>query len=547
MRNDKGIIFSAISDWGFLQKEVHMILFCMSHPMSLYQFLTLRFTRYKNEKVYFLMHKGTAESFFSKNMQEKGIFEKIIPYGENCMGDIEWKTWINAYFDKILEENNMQLTQFKEVIISCDVGNNFYLYCCFNNKPVTFLEGYLNQFMDRNRYTVRRVYGRGSLTHEELSKKYDALCGEHQMVNKRYLFGVENKVIDGKDEYIDFYSTFWNIPVTYKETLKECFKFDKVNFDENFNLLLLNSTGYGIPKTNTERREYYYVYQLIADYYFNTFDNVYFKNHPDSPKEEYLEVICKHEKILGTEVPIEFYALDDKFRVEKLLSAKSSSNEKIKQFVKEEITLGDSILFHFRLLHKLYVAYAYDAYLGKSKGYHCYGVDNELMTNFLKYALGRNEEIKGINPQILKGDIFAIIDIIPEEQRDNISKALIEADENTKVCFFTSRDELACMLAGYMQLVQYIVPIKISKEKLREDTLGTLENEEIFFFCKNSHVREYIKRFSLHKSLHHSGIEIYVGLNAENMQLEIQRFKILVQEYEISKLKKTVETISGEL
>lgn len=526
-----------------------MVLFCSTHLMNLYQFLTLKCMRYEEQEVVLLTKNDFAESTYARNMVESGLFAKIISHVE-LLHKKEAQTWeeiIEKYYDNIFEKNNLDLDAFSEIYITCDCINNFYLYCTFKKRNVIFVESFEGQFKDRHRYKVLTEFWNGSFEYEKLTEKFNSLSGEGENVVKRYLYGSEERVIDDKDEIVPFLDCFYSIPDSFKTRILDVFEIDRESYT---NILLLNSYRYSIPKSCVQEIYHYLPYWLLADYYFSESDVLYIKDHPMTSKDLFNKAYKLDKVVMKADIPIEFYALCDDFYVENLVSVNSTGNNKIARFVKNEISLGDSYLWNFRLLHKLFATYAIDEYLGRSRFYHIYGVNKEFVTNFKNTVFLPFEEKQpyNISTKILKGNIFCVIDEIPETEIDNIGIALLNADANTKVVFLDSCKKRKFITCNYPELLEFIVPIEIKKKKLREDTLSDTEIEIIYFFCKDEGIRDTLSHFSVEKTLIYTGIKISIAvLNEGNKLDEMQNWKISLlekqnkqQQYEIDELKSVI-------
>lgn len=542
-----------------------MVLFYMPHLTNLYQFLTLKFTKYSHQDVVLLTFEAFAKSAFARRLAEEHVFVKIAGCIEvihddeiyRITGNRDWKKGIQAYFDKILSDNSISIEECTDILISCDMSNNFFLYCCFQELKASFIESYENQFDDRNRYGINRKYGKGSAELEKLNIQFAALTGESQNVIKRYRFGEENKIINEVDENVDFLREFYELPQNVKEILKSIFEIKDTLKLNGCSVLLLNSIGYSVPLTKLEGRYHYYPYLLIADYYLNSENNIIFKDHPMTAVyfgTELLNAYVGEERQLNPVVPIEIYALADNFRINKLISVHSTGNVKISRFIDKEITIGDSYLVNFRIVHRLFTVFSIDAYIGKSVGYHYYGISKEFLCRFREHVFMPFEDgqPKGIKTSILKGNIFTIIDQIPENETENIESALTNADLDTKVMFLDSDKIHNFLTFCHAELLEYFIPINISKYKLKENILSDTEDETIWFFCKNREIREKVCGFSMKRKLEYTGIEISAAsVDRQLMENKLLKLRlglierqIKLQQAEITELGKLVRHLT---
>lgn len=523
------------------------IIFIVQHMGSLFQFITLKETLYKKEKVILFVNKPKfTDTKFAKNLIKENIFENIISYSEPLTKfDSEDINSIIKIFDKVFEDNSVNINDIKHTVSACDTQNLFAIYLATKKINVDYIELIPNQLCDNNRYAINRICAGAPLWVEELSIKYDALTGAGKNTKKRYLYP-ESKIEFKKDIHYDFVKEFYNLPREYKDKILKCLEInDKIDFN-NFNVLLCNSSGWSCPKTGLQLPYHYIPYLLIADYYFLEKDNVYIKDHPQTPRQHFDKNIATHSQTLNAETPIEFFGLLENFHIKKLVSVKSSGNDKIKRFVDEEIKIGDSFLFNFRRLHKTYISYMIQDYLDRKSNLHIFNLSKEFALNLKNIACNKvtENDIRGINPSILKGNIFTLISDYTMEQGPKLEIALLGADIDTKVVFYKLNDYLPFSIDS-INLLDYLVPITIKKEKLREDTLSDIESETIYFFCKSEEIRNKLKIFTFSKDLKNTGIKVNVLINEDKSLIDNIKFKILTQE--IKKQNETITLLTNEI
>ena len=97
---------------------------------------------------------------------------------------------------------------------------------------------------------------------------------------------------------------------------------------------------------------------------------------------------------MDSEIPIEFFALIKDFCVNKLISVNSTGNEKIKDFIKQEIKLGVNYLQNWEMIHKAYITFELDNL-------------SKLAENLI---IKGNKEVNGKECYVLKG-LFQSVEI----------------------------------------------------------------------------------------------------------------------------------------
>ena len=116
------------------------------------------------------------------------------------------------------------------------------------------------------------------------------------------------------------------------------------------------------------------------------------------------------------------------------------------------------------------------------------------------------DDPRGINPRILKGEIFTVIGQVSSQELESIEYALKNAD--MKTCAVFLNDQLNSL--EDLTLLEYFVPIEIKKEKLREKILCDTQTEYIYFFCKDEKIRHCLSILNHEKTLNYSGIKLFI-------------------------------------
>ena len=208
--------------------------------------------------------------------------------------------------------------------------------------------------------------------------------------------------------------------------------------------------------------------------------------------------------------------------------------------------LNENIPFYnYTELFKLYTTFIVDKLIYNNDKYHFYGINREFLSAFKckNFTPFLNNNPFGINTKILLGEIFTIINILPDSELKNIETALINASGNTIVIFLHNYFNKMISLKN-LYLLDYIVPVKIEKERINSNSTN-LNTEFIYFYCKNEEVRNKLKTLEFSKMLINCGIRIFTKFNEiENLKLmnnikdQILINQIQSQQNEIENLKK---------
>ena len=334
------------------------VIFHANHSAALYQFIVLKNKYFSNDDVILMVNNiNLGDSDFAKGLVKNNVFTKVIPFCEpfSDYQGLTGKAAIFGFYDKLLAENEISIENTSAIITACDIQNWFGLYCVFKNIYPDFLEMHDKQFLNHYRYEGNRTTSNGPLWVEELSKQYHILDGEDENCKRRYLCLGSDVKFDGKDIKIDFINEFYNLPIKLRRKIVKAMHLGSSDYSK-CNLLLLNSFGWTTARTKDPYPLHYLPYLLLSDYYFEDSQNtILFKDHPQTNSEYFKNTLSKKESVISSVIPIEFLGLIENFSIQKLLSVNSTGNEKISKFVKREVKIGDSYLYNWKIVHKLFV------------------------------------------------------------------------------------------------------------------------------------------------------------------------------------------------
>jgi len=495
------------------------VIFNANHSAALYQFVVLKKKLYpEDDIILFINNINLGNSDFAHGLVENKIFNKIVCFCEpfDSYNGKTGEDAIKSFYDELFYANGLSINDVTEVITACDIQNWFGLYCVLNGVFPDFLEMHDNQFLDFYRYSGNRITSNGPMWVEELSLSYRILDGEDERVKTRYLCKGSVVKFAGKDIIIDFIEEFYSLPNEMKNSIVKAMNLKSINYS-SCDLLLLNSFGWTNAKTRLSYPNHYVPYFLMADYYLSGNSSILFKDHPQTNPTYFNDVVSKKENVINSIIPIEFLGLIDNFRINKLLSVNSTGNDKISRFVETTSKAGDSYLLNFRYLNKLYVALMLEAQFQKSINFHIFGIDHMFIKSFIDNTSinFRYENILGVDPSILKWNIMVFIGDVPEESIIHIKSALRNADLETKVIFIN--DKLISSLdENDEDILLDIIPIKITNEKISDDSLYDFDSEFIYFFCKSAEMKQIAKKFTIRKNLLHTGISITADYGETN-------------------------------
>jgi hypothetical protein len=507
-----------------------MVLFYCGHEGTMSQIISIRCHRHAHEEVLLSVPRvDFQQSNFAKRLVEEKVFNKIIvmkhsfSLKEESVEKQEQK--ILDYFDTIAEQNDIDFNKFSDIYVIQDINGEFPVYLSIRNIPYILIEGYAENVQtldDLTRYfgweLVLKV---ANPSYTAVLKKHKALCGDGDICKKR--LRAKNRTSDHskslpKDEWMDFTFLFDNISDEYKNIISKCLDGNIGSVQEKDSCLVLPNS-YGLLSTST-RLDYahiHLIHQLALDYYNHNDEShiivkEHFYSHPSFTLDKYIE----NPIVLDSVIPIEFYKFIPNLSINKALSVTTTAFDKIADYIKENVRLGQSFFAHFRLCHKLFFTFSLHLRLtsGKTVCNYAKGFNAEFIHNFAHFCFSDfpNYEPKmGFRWQSLKGDNFIIIDEVPPESKKDLIVGLNGADPLSKIVFLNTRKDFAFFDFARLDLLEYIVPFVIKKTAVSNKCISDTEQETLFLFCKDKAVRDVVKTFSMQKSLKHTKLILHLS------------------------------------
>lgn len=514
-----------------------MILFAISHPMCLMHIMALRYTKFEHEDCVLIAPMNTVKKEHCDGFVEHGIFKQVFRYKEVFGGAFtNKKDYINGivtYYNDFIKVNNIDLIEYKEIILGADVYNTIAIYLSFIDIKYSLLEAITGMFQSECVYYNTNVLFGVPLWESELHLKYRALTGESEYTSKRYLNTAEgNKVIDEKDEYINFTKDFFNIKSKYKQNI--CNSFAILPCDSS-NICLHMSTSSAVIEAYSVNHSIYFLNQIMIDYYLDDAYKNLIKIHPLLANINLkLYFNSNSVDILETEIPIEFYVLQENFRINKLVFTETSGFDKIINFIDEYIELGVDFIKNFRDMQKLYTIFEIDKQLGQFRDYFYHGTNEQMIINVKNYIFNNEKPLHKSHIGMISGNTIHIIDRFNDTtDYDLIHRSMDQCYFVTKIIFMNTDESFDFLNCFDEALFEYLIPISIKKRRIKHDGLDECKDETIYIFCKNIEVREQIQSLAFSKLLDNAGFEFYIE---PQTRLEIYKKRETIKHILLEKL-----------
>ena len=278
---------------------------------------------------------------------------------------------IYAYYNKLFNENNINISDFDEIYVSCDMLNDFVVFLSLNDCKYNYFENYINQ-LNENRvnlydYHICNENNHGSSEYFRVAKKHLSICGTSKKCKKRYILKDSRGDINctDKDEKIDFSSMLLMLNNNEREILIDCF--DDCNIREickkaNNSVLLLTQRQWKYPVSNEETG---LLYQLLVDYMCPSESKISIKPHPS---DKYNHTDFFNESIVfPVGFPADLFPIIKDFNINVAVTVSSTSIQKLEYWCNELITCGDVFFRNWRYINKLYYALKIVSLINKPK------------------------------------------------------------------------------------------------------------------------------------------------------------------------------------
>lgn len=530
--------------------DIIMILLNVGHISGLSSAIALRYTRYSKESCCLLITDSNPE-IYNHNLEKNNVFDKVIsmvdypgPYPQN---DIELEQNIVKFYDKFFLDNELDLTSVIEFNCCADLHNWFALYLSLKKIYYSIYELWPLQLYDREK--SKFIFGRI----KPLQLKYMSLSGENKYCTKRYLHPNGNIPKPEKDEIVDFYNLIFEI--SHEQKLKIIKSFD-IESISNKSLILFTSTSSTSTITNIDIKDPYYPYKIISDLILSENEEFYIKPHPRD-ETDYFKEVFPNNKIINAKVPIEFFAYQEKFRINKAVVVSKSILSKVKNYIEETIMIEWGCLSNHHIIIRLYTLLSIVNKLSYSNIFNIINIESHLINMFFQNAIEFNtfnytqQNTTDLELYEIKENEFNVFGDITKYNKNVIIEKIKNSTEETIICFMDNNSLLECNDTFVREIIKYLIPIEIKKEQKAEYISCDLDTEFIYIYCKKQEIREKLLNFSSVRNFKHTGIEITINTNVENVKINLLNInlisKINALQQNLNKAKEENENYSQEI
>lgn len=543
IRRMKKALYLTSANQVFRKREVRNVV--LYHAMTAYQFLEcladkLLYNKEKNGV--FLISKYISSVYPNYyELVRKKYFQYILIYDIDEYSEAETikecEDNITNYYDKLLSSVNVSLENCSEIHIA-GAHHGFGSFICMKGKRFYFYEeaaglisnsGLISGY-EKSRYPIKHSIverdglfdGKNDLIIENRCVLDSQIPGYFDEKAKNY--EVIDKLSKLKKEDMSFLLYFFNIP-------------QNVPFKAN-NLIILGQQLFHEDK-HLEENDSIQTYQLLIDY-FSTNENIIFKPHPAdmSKYESFLDDVF----ILREKFPSEFLPFLPGAKYQTAMTINSTAIRNLGEHVENVRILGYWFMDFRKIIHRCWAAIELVKLLeNKETKYYHYGIHNDQIHNFIKFAMRREEILTEWLPiNNIPENSISIIDNIKWAEKD-LSERLWQSMSNmtsSSVLIFINQHNDYCFYNFFEpELLNNIVPFVISKEKVKNNIVEDLHEEVIYVFCKDKEKRKLMQQVQVERHLKRTGIRLRLKpVSDENLIIKHMEIKVSVLESKLRDL-----------
>ncbi|MCL2015500.1 MAG: hypothetical protein FWG68_04555 [Defluviitaleaceae bacterium] len=366
-----------------------MIVYSIEHFMGIYQMLTLRLVKHRNEKAVLIAILGEntirqKADFFAK-LKKTELFDDIVMLKEISLianedgssevaapfsSTEELQAKIVATYKPIIEEHNLNLAEAATIYSLEDITSDFTSFLSHLGIPYIHVEnfsGYINEIYAKAhiakhpRHKLRQKECSVNKNNRPLRKI--VLFSETALLTETPLSEKEQQLL----EFFDFNKKFNQVAEEDRLKFLSCFNLD-LEFLQSHDLTILlpNSvlfTGVWAGRARAKFSDILYfqerygtVYAMLLDYFANKNNAILYHPHPNRIDSiNMVDFISERgANHVDQNMPIEFLAWIPNIKIKQTLSIKTTALQKLASIVQDDISLDIEFLSVFNIMDRLY-------------------------------------------------------------------------------------------------------------------------------------------------------------------------------------------------
>jgi hypothetical protein len=528
------------------KERITLVLYHSTIPVYLGMLLLHRLTINEKNSAVLIVDK---KQFLKRNidieaLSKRGIFDRVIfcdAYAghqkkNGSVMDIE--AAIVSQYDSVLLKYGFTIKDFDKIYTTNDwFEGEFNVYLSLTQTKFYWLE--LSKDIAKKHHTAGfpfQKFKSVSDVYAEVMRKHFATCPDGEYATPVLLEESERS----KKYYAYKAYELWK-PDQLQEALAPQYAKDIVktygdfaNLDSNSVLLLRMNDAWASGNRPVEdqdkvpyglyidlRNPHYkmiYADTLALDYYVPLGKKLYIKPHPASPMSTETAAECygSEAESLGI-VPFQMlskYLQSIGFKFDAVLGYGSTANQSSILVCDNSILLsresGNYYWDCYFLYNSLFVSLQFAKSLSDQiNAIWCTEVMLDQCQALEKWVVFAEKDIKRFrSSRDFPDQTFVIIDRITKKSRQAWLDVLNSSSQHV---VFNILDVSEDPVFYDKSLRPFLVPIRIKKNKLKEDTLDPCRDETIWIFSKDEKVREMARNFFLQKTLPRLGVRLDVG------------------------------------
>lgn len=504
-----------------------MVIFHTDHWGALSFFIALSVERHqKDYKVLYYpkyLYNEESKRKIIENLKKLDIFQKIIVVSQDfpnskSENEDEINKAIIQSFDKDFLENGIHISKKDIFYTATDFQGVFRYY--LTKKGFSFIHVMLTEsdIYEKNHEFWAYKLGWISQKYMELLNSEHVYDGLNSLCEKIIAYP-DTKVTDENKEKIekyDFSLIAQNIDTDLSDKILSCFieRSELESIKKAKALLLSQSNGYmstiinGSGYKGNVEQEQMLIYQSLVDYYlpYNVRDIV-IKPHPNSNFN--WSLFFKGASLINNNMPIELIRLCKEIRIKETISVQTTSIEKLKGLVENNITASSGIITQHRALSFLFtVSEIYNSIMpdcpieGLGFKTNFFALYMKMFTKCANHPPINSEKYK-FSSNI---DFFRVF-YNPRLEIRAILRTAQVMNQNSVAVLFPVPEDIPLPLYDVSIFANAVV-FEVVKEKLRNDTLASIQTEYMWVFSKSIETRDKLKKLSVEKICGATGIRL---------------------------------------
>lgn len=470
-------------------------------------------------------YRQTVEMFL-KNGIFQGLYTYSIFLGQNGKNLMETDEAIRRGLDDELQKQGCYLQSFDKIYSGTDNIDTMGSYLDMKGIPFTWFELAPDVLTMKNPHTITRDYA-GKIGYRDSLLKHGTLYGKSSC--QSYLMYPDSKPADfpkARITYFDPNPVAVNLPEQDKADILQAFSLDSqlqrshvawVFVQSGYwSQVIYNSVGMVRNRYRNWLSYYYFVFQLMMDYYVPEGAEIFLKPHPSNvidsqTRERYFMGVFAYDSLFT--VPL-LNILPKEQRPEYAVTLGSTAPKQLGQDIKK--ISCESVMHLAMFFNKYYITLTLLNHLGvlhKGTGARFLGLESSVY-NFSHFS-----------KNVLPADIDTMIGLLFPDAQENcpasylvrqtgVEQIYTDAMQHDFLIYLDAMEEMTADMLRFLSRELNTGVISICKNpcKVPEDILVPMQDEHIFFFSKDESLLQKLESFVAFKINKAMGVELAAGV-----------------------------------